>query len=228
MDIKALLNYRFQSLLFILLTFMAVLPFFDRTLITDLVVTAILIAAISSAGTNRKFLVICTALALLAILSLWASHWFADRYLVVTSKGLDLVFMLLIITMILSYIFRAETITRETIAGAICAYLFIGLMWADVYAILETLVPGSFSTGSMSIEQVSSLTPRARLTHFGYFSFVTLSTLGYGDITPLTKPARNLSTMEAIVGQLYLAVLIARLVGQQAATRSNHQGPKGE
>ncbi|MFZ5570237.1 MAG: potassium channel family protein [Thermodesulfobacteriota bacterium] len=221
MDGKVLLNYRFQSLLMILLVFMAVMPFFNRTLLTDIAVTSILIAAIPSAGGNRKLLTACAGLALLAGLALWASHWAPGNRLFVLANSLDLVFILLITGMILAQVFSSPTVTRETIAGAVCAYFFIGLMWADVYAILETLAPGSFSGPGMEAGRFALLSPRARLSHFGYFSFVTLSTLGYGDITPVTVPSRNLAVLEAILGQLYLAVLIARLVGQQAGSGDN-------
>ena len=89
------------------------------------------------------------------------------------------------------------------IMGAICVYFLIGLIWADVFFILETLQPGSFQ---IPPEQVGQAT-------LDYFSYVTLTTLGYGDITPISAPARSLSLLEAMMGQLYLAVLIARLVG---------------
>jgi hypothetical protein len=91
---------------------------------------------------------------------------------------------------------------------AVCVYFFIGLMWSFVFSVLESLQPGSFRFGQ-------GLT--ANVKNFIYYSFVTQTTLGYGDITPVTPPARNLSVLEAIIGQLYLAVLIARLVGVQIA-----------
>jgi hypothetical protein len=74
------------------------------------------------------------------------------------------------------------------------------------------MTPGA---GSVSLADA-----RLQVGRLSYFSFVTLSTLGYGDITPLTKPARNLAALEAIFGQLYLAVLISRLVSQQAVSNT--------
>ena len=107
---------------------------------------------------------------------------------------------------LMSYLFKTKDITSDIIIGAICAYFLIGLMWAYVYAILETFRPGTFhSSQGGNFERVS----------FIYYSFVTITTLGYGDITPLTSQARSLSILEAVFGQIYLAVVIARLVGIQ-------------
>jgi voltage-gated potassium channel Kch len=114
---------------------------------------------------------------------------------------------------ILKIVFRAREITVETVAGAICVYLFIGIFWADVYALVEIAYPGSFSLLEGGEQQHMQIAAH-RASQFNYFSFVTLSTLGYGDITPITRPAQGLAAMEAILGQLFLAVLIARLVGQ--------------
>jgi hypothetical protein len=116
---------------------------------------------------------------------------------------------------ILAHVFKSTRITRETIAGAICAYLLIGAMWAHVFSIVENVSPGSFADNSIEADAASGPEPiRDQADRFTYFSFVTLTTLGYGDMTPLTRPAKNLAALEAIFGQLYLAVLIARLVGQ--------------
>jgi hypothetical protein len=98
------------------------------------------------------------------------------------------------------------------------------MVWGHAFAILDYLVPGSFA--DTSIETEASVDPepiRDQIAQFNYFSFVTLTTLGYGDMTPLSRPAKNLAALEAILGQLYIAVLIARLVGlmQPAKPRQN-------
>jgi len=92
--------------------------------------------------------------------------------------------------------------------GAVFGYFFIGLMWGFVFSVLESLQPGSFRVGGGQA---------AELNKFMYYSFVTQTTLGYGDITPVTPPARSLSLLEAVIGQFYQAVLIARLVGLHIA-----------
>jgi hypothetical protein len=87
-------------------------------------------------------------------------------------------------------------------------------MWAFLYTLLESVHPGTFRfTVETKIAADTAYPPPAFLSRLVYFSFVTLSTVGYGDITPLTGPARGLAIVEGIVGQFYLAVLVARFVG---------------
>jgi hypothetical protein len=113
---------------------------------------------------------------------------------------------------ILIHLFQEKEITVDVFSGAICVYFLLGFMWAFAYTLLEVMSPGSFQT---------SQGLGAGLSEFVYYSFVTMTTLGYGDITPISSPARSLSLLEAIIGQLYLAVMIARLVGIHIAQSIN-------
>lgn len=88
-------------------------------------------------------------------------------------------------------------------------------MWAFVYSLMESIHPGSFSIAEGQINAGRSL--------YVYYSFVTLTTLGYGDITPMTAPANSISILEAIIGKLFLAILIARLVGIHIAQSMNEK-----
>ncbi len=106
--------------------------------------------------------------------------------------------------LIIQEIFLTQTITMDTIRGGICAYLLIGFVWALFYGIVETLNPSAFS--ETLIQSGSFLRPL-------HFSFTTLTTLGYGDIVPISNFALVLTDTEAIIGQLYPSVLIAILVG---------------
>jgi len=99
-----------------------------------------------------------------------------------------------------------SAVTAETIAVAICAYLLIGLAWQSLYEACVTLSPGAFGDA------------RVQGSDLFYFSYVTLTTLGYGDITPKMPVARSLAVVEAIVGQMYVAVVIARLVATYLGT----------
>ncbi|RLB41336.1 MAG: hypothetical protein DRH12_08375 [Deltaproteobacteria bacterium] len=110
----------------------------------------------------------------------------------------------------------AKKISADTIVGAVIVYLLLGIFYSGIYMLVETLVPGSFkgicrlAADTQSGAHCVSSQAAAALQ---YYSFVTLSTLGYGNITPITPLSRMLSWLEAICGQLYLAVTIARLVG---------------
>ena len=118
-----------------------------------------------------------------------------------------LAFLFTAIGNVMKQIAAEDNISANRIIGAVCVYLMLGVIWALAYALLEAVIPGSFEGLT---EQVINFTWNP---DWVYFSFVTLSTLGYGDILPLTFSARALAYFEAIVGQFYLAVLVAGLVG---------------
>ena len=108
----------------------------------------------------------------------------------------------------LRFALRGRKVDSERLCAALSAYLLAGLCFGIVYFQVEQLRPGSFAIGGAA----TKLSQLDLQTAF-YFSFVTLTTLGYGDISPLTPTTRGVAISEAILGQLYLAVLVARLVG---------------
>jgi len=99
-------------------------------------------------------------------------------------------------------------VTIDLIMAAACAYILIGVVWAYAYYLLEIFHPHSFKASENMGDDI---------WNFYYYSFVTLNTVGYGDIVAITKSARALSILEAIFGQLYLAIMISRLVGLHAS-----------
>ncbi|MCP5031804.1 MAG: hypothetical protein GY939_08370, partial [Actinomycetia bacterium] len=107
--------------------------------------------------------------------------------------------------LVMSYVLRQERITIDLIFGALCVYLFVGVNFAIVYDVIYGLEPTSFA---FAHEGVDSLY---------YFSYMTLTTVGYGDITPVSGAARALTMVEAITGQILLVVMVARLIGIQIA-----------
>jgi hypothetical protein len=115
--------------------------------------------------------------------------------------------------LVLVQVFRDGPITSHRIQGAIVVYLLLGLIWMSAYKLLLRTVPGAihFASGEPSSFQSGH--------GLAYYSFVTLTTVGYGDITPVHPVARSLAAGEALVGQLYPAILIARLVSMQLASR---------
>ncbi len=113
-----------------------------------------------------------------------------------------------VVVNLLRFVLRAPSVDVEVLCASISAYLMLGLIWTMAYWLVDQLTPGAFAfnttTGTKeSMEGFNAF----------YFSFVTLSTVGYGDITPVSKVARMLAATEAMTGLLYVAVLIARLVG---------------
>jgi len=133
----------------------------------------------------------------------------------VTSQLTLFVFLLLATFNAMRQVAIGSDISLNRIVGAICIYLLLGVMWSIAYSVLEYLQPGSF-------KGLTELASPARNPDWIYFSFVTITTLGYGDITPLTQTARSLSFAEAIVGQFYIAVLVAGLVSAYISAKQDN------
>jgi hypothetical protein len=122
--------------------------------------------------------------------------------------GLSAVFLMQMLVMIWSHIEKENEVTIDLIMAAASAYILLGLAWAYAYYLLEIFHPNSFKGAENMGDDI---------WNFYYYSFVTLTTMGYGDILAITKSARALSILEAITGQLYLAIMISRLVGLHAS-----------
>lgn len=215
-------EWRFEFLLVVLMVVLGVMPFIDSRIVTSLIGSFLLISTVSAVSEGRAFNRIGWALALSSLAALWGADLSGDVRLVLASGFADIVFYLIMTMGILGYVFRAREVTTDVLAAAICAYLLMGVGWSNVYVVIENLIPGSFSSGALASVIPGGLdSVHAQQGHFTYLSLVTLSTLGYGDITPVTQPARILAALEAIIGQLFIGVLIARLVGQQIKPREN-------
>jgi len=169
----------------------------------DIFITLILVSGVYAANSSKHVFCIGLLVAFPSLIAHWLNYFIETSWLFMTSKILGGFFYVFIILVILNYIFKEKQITGDVIAGAICAYFLIGILWSSVFTVLEFLEPGSFNIPENLYEESTSFT---------YYSYVTLTTLGYGDITPISAQARSFSLLEAITGQLYLAILIARLV----------------
>jgi hypothetical protein len=170
------------------------------------------------------------AFGLLSILGIWIGHGIgglAGRVLLVGSHLLAAC----VFAFALYRILRAVLVNQasgDAIFGAVCGYLLLGVIWTLVYSAVETATPGSF-TSSTSSQNSTTPTVAGRLNRgvLSYYSFITLATVGYGDVTPTTPLTRTLAWIEAITGQFYLAILVAGLVGIKVTQAIKEQSPKG-
>jgi len=209
-------SWRFEILLFALLAFLGATPFIHSWVVIGFLASVVLISSVAAVNEGRVFTRVAWAFALASLLTLWAAEITSRSGLVIASGFFDIGLYLVITGAILAYVFRATEVTREVLAAAICAYLLMGVCWSNVYVVMENLAPGSFSSGALAYDVPGGMTSiHDQQSFFVYFSLVTISTLGYGDITPVTPQARSLAALEAIIGQLFIGVLVARLVGQQ-------------
>lgn len=236
--VAAMRGHRFDILLASLLLMMASAPlvhhvwpvgrpFFSHVLMLALFGLVLLSAVLAACQCRRE-----------AVFALWlavpgfamdVAGQLADRGgLASAGHLLETLFLGYTVVLILRLIFTVQRVTLNMIWAAGCAYLLLGVLFANVYSLLDILEPGSFhfsfATGDggerMRLGGGESVYPL-------YFSFVTITTLGYGDIVPAAGSTRMLAAVEAIIGQLYLAVLVARLVGLHISQSTTPNGQSG-
>ena len=204
---KWFVKHRFLFLLFTIMLLFILHPLVDDfvriNFLLDIFLSFILLSAIFAVSERKAFTIIALMTALPSFIAHWAYHFLKIPFLHVLDITLGAFFLCFGTIIIISHLFNNKRVTSDLIIGAICGYFLIGLMWAFVYSLVETVLPGSFNSGQSGVLDISALI---------YFSFVTLCTTGYGDITPFTNQARSLSILEAVMGQMYLAVNIAALV----------------
>jgi len=132
---------------------------------------------------------------------------------------LRIAFLILIVYAVFGDILKHKRVTMNTVAGAIGVYILLGMIWWSAYQALEINYPGSFTLGSNEPtawgEKFGMMDVEGKLL---YFSLITLTTVGYGDFAPLAPPARYLAALEALIGPLYLAVIIARFVAMEMSS----------
>jgi len=158
-------------------------------------------------------------LAILAIISRASLWYFDEPFLLGVYLATAVLFMAIILVVLGRHVFFSRKIDANIIYGAVCIYFFFGLLFAIIYMGLESIAPGAFSFPQEILSSVSAKELSPELKALVYFSFVTQTTLGFGDITPVLPLARNLAILQSITGQMYIAILIARLIGVSMAQR---------
>jgi hypothetical protein len=176
-------------------------------LVESVLFTLVLLSAVVAIGAHRRILIWAIVLVAPALIGKWVNHWRPDLMPPEVFLVAAILFLLFVVSQFLRFVLRAPRVNFEVLCAGIAGYLMLGLLWAIVYTLVGLLVPNCFvfSAGhdaSHSMQGFTSL----------YFSFVTLSTVGYGDIIPVSSAARMLAMTEAVVGVFYVTVLIARLV----------------
>jgi voltage-gated potassium channel len=205
-------NLKFLYLLFSMIFLIVVSPFLQygigSEILLILIVIAVLVSAINSVSDKRDHLIFACLL---------ATPWFVTSVATTLSGILypnfyealfGSFFLMYTTVLILSRVLKDKRVTSDTLFGSICVYILIGLTWSFFYVLTVTTSQDSFY-----INPANNYDNIINWNDLTYYSFVTLTTLGYGDITPVTPIARSLAYLEAILGQIYLTIIIARLVG---------------
>lgn len=210
-------NKRFLILLCLILGLLVLVPILQRfvtvRIFIDIFITAIFISMVYTFSYRKVQVVAGVFLAVVMLASLWLQYLDPNKWILPIGMLAGVIFIAIVIAGIIGLIIKSEEVCREIIYAAILVYLLAALMWAFVYTFLELVDPASFN-----IELNRSV--GGYLPVFQYYSFVTITTLGYGDITPITDVAKAFSVLEAVIGQLYLVVAVAWLVGMHVSRQS--------
>jgi len=222
-------RYSFHNLLIWLLFYLVAGPFLQNlphaSFILSVSISLVLFVAVYAINSKTRLFKYVMGLLILTLALFWMDVFHIVSFSRLASRLIMAAYLSTLIYSFTKYVFSARKVDSRLISAALCLYLILGTLWGVIYNILELASPGSFK-GDLLSGHSALVDP---LEHFQYFSFVTLTTLGYGDILPQTQGAAALCQTEAIIGQFYMAVLVARLVGIQVSQEfSRDQGEKGK
>lgn len=213
---------RYGSLLIALVLLMLLQPTLDTTVgkyLLEVMFIVTLLSGLRAVGVKKglfSFEVILLAISLALSIAGTIPGYEVLFFVGVAGRTL---FMVIVTLTILFDLFRSQKVSGDSLAGAVCIYLMIALIWGHLFLLVEFMIPGSFSfthgDKAMAIWLSKEFHP------FYYFSLITMTTVGYGDMLPLTSAARTVTMLEAIIGQVYLTILVARLVGMYLLHQQN-------
>ena len=200
------------GLLFVSAPFVQDLPQGD--LLESVLLTLVMVSAVLVVGSRRKVLILALVLLTPALAGKWINHFRPDLLPPAIFLAAAVAFFAFVITRLLAFLVRAPRVDANVLCAGVAGFLMLALLWAPAYAAVARLNPHAFTLPSA---------PDAPATLDGfsafYFSVITLCTVGYGDIAPVSRVARMLAMTEAITGLFYMAVLISRLVSMYSSTQ---------
>ena len=206
--------YRFHSLLIFLILLIFLAPLLDDFTVIqiafDIILSLTLIIGCFAISHHKLTPWIATTLSIPMLLSIWIDFPKLNMpQMEIVGSISGILYFVLIAGTILTFVFSSRKVTWGVISAALVVYLLLGTIWNFGYTLVDLLAPGSFN--------IADHLAGSDDLSFMYYSFITLTTIGYGDITPISGMARSLSMLEGIIGQTYMAVLVARLVGMHVA-----------
>ena len=203
---KQLEELRCVPLLVSLMTLLLAYPYLQsRAWVMGLLATGVMVGAIVALSRRRATLIAAVATGVPAT----AAHWFGlDGVPGLSALLLWLAFCGTTVSIVLCYVFRRGVISTDKLIGAVCVYLLLGLLFTGLHHLVFNLDPDAYVFLRQPDPNVHQC-----WADLLYFSFVTLTTLGFGDIAPVSSPARGLTIIESVTGVLYMAVLVAWIVG---------------
>lgn len=180
------------------------------SLFSQIAFILVMIIGVWSLNLNKQWFIVGIVLASTGLILTVIHLFFDSKVIYISSLACVLMFCVLSMITTMKHILFSGKITLNKIVGSVCIYLLIGVIWGLLYIFIAFIDPDAFNGLPHENDQI---------WNFIYFSFVTLTTLGYGDINPAIPLARSLAYLEAICGQFYLAILVASLVSAHLAER---------
>ncbi len=220
---EGLLRVSVAQFLAALVLVLVAMPFVEYFPIGDLIETAlmtvVLLAAVPAIGGQRRTFLLAALLVTPAVTTIWLDHFRPGLIPRQFAMAAAIVFVAFVVLHFLRFILRSPQVTGEVLCAAAAVYLMLAILWAFAYLLVELLVPHSF------VFTVGPAGNRA-LTGFEavYFSFGTMTTVGYGDIIPVSRLARMTAMLEATSGLFYVTMLIARLVALYSSSKAAAPG----
>ena len=212
---------RFTVLLMTILILLVTQPIFSGHAFAENLVSVsislVLLAALYAFRSARIYFVIALVLIVPSLGGRLALLFTLSPTVEIVSAVSSCLFLTVTVIALISRLFIVRSVTLDTISAGICAYLLTGVAFAYGFAVVELRHPGSFSAALFERTAGNIAPLMASFHNFIYYSFVCLTTTGFGDIAPISEGARSLSVMESVFGQLYVAILIARLVSLEVA-----------
>jgi voltage-gated potassium channel len=177
----------------------------------SLLLALVLIAAVVVNSQQRSIFVIALMIGFGSVIGIGYAAYFDSHLVRIVSETLGLTLLGFTTLVMFNSLIQTDRVSQDAVVGGICVFLLIGLCFALVFILMTDLNPGALELGNEAIVR-SNADSSAHATLLLYFSFVTLTTLGYGDVSPVGDMARMFAVAEALIGQLYLVVFLARLV----------------
>lgn len=216
--IKTILNARFSYLFFTIILLFLLRPFIEGatavTLITNIFLWLIIISCVWAVHGKKRHQWFAIAMSVAAILADILDFFLKNAVTSWVSKITIVFFLGYAVVSILFYLISQEEVTADMMMAGASEYILIGILWACFYILIEAAYPGSFNLNFTGVKMDRS--------EFLYFSFVTLTTTGYGDVLPVSVQARSLAMLEMITGQLFIAMTVARLVSLYTVRGNKH------
>ena len=219
--IRALMTRSWQSqanlslflLLLILVAFLLPSMGFEKNSLhfyDDAAASVVAVVGTAIAWKNRKLFLLTSVAVIVAIVFRWGTWWRPTHTVRLWSASTGLIAIIMITVVLLWQVFRSGPVTGMRVQGAIAAYLLLAFGWAHAYRIAQMLDPNAFNAAGTDVSAT---------IHWMNYSFGMLTTLGYAGIVPIDPVAHTLCSAEAVTGQLYLAVVVARLVSMRISAK---------